>query len=220
MGYDFGKLKFKINKIPKDQDIIDQFPQLALHPEFNSFSHKDRNKIVRYVILAYDPGSPFVEEYAANLTGRKAAAADEAGFERNKTTGLFGDDVVKIMNLEDEKVNEMIFCYFLKIINNQTWTLIITHEQVFSEYTRLLMEPVNYSSYTKNSDEAGEPAGEKVMKDDKKLLEAANMKSKLREECKSIATDLKGFYKELFGENEDLKEKVIAKPVRPETMIL
>ncbi len=217
MAGDFSKLRVKINKIPDNKDIIKEQPLLQQYPEFNDYCGADRNNLVRYIILAYDPGSPFVEEFTSDLKRRKEAAADEAGFQRIKSTGKWPEEVQEILNLDREDVVDMVFCY-LRIVNNQTWSLIVTNEQVFSEYTRLLLSPVAYSSYTKKEDD-GDGVGEKVVKDDKKLLEAANMKSKLREECKLISADLKGFYKELFGDNEDLKEKVKAKPIRPETIM-
>lgn len=216
MAHDFSKLKIPVNLVPLGDDVVDFFRELKAQEEFSSYSIKDRNKIVKYVIYAYDPKSPFVENSTSDLTKRKENAAEEAGFERNPTSGKFKQEVYDLIELFNEDANEMIFCY-LRMINNRTWTLIVTNEQVFAEYTRLLMEPVAYSSYARKKATEGEDKQVEV-KDDKKLLEAANVKAKLRDECKMIAADLDTLYKTLFGNNEDLKEKMAVRVIRPETM--
>lgn len=197
-GVSFSKLKIPVHKIDKGQDIVQAFKELQSLPEFHMYPFGNRNFVIRYVIYCYDPKSPLIDLYV-DLKRRKESAAEYAGFERNKKTGKFPDEVNAIMALENTAVNDMIFCY-LKLINNRVWTQIVTNEQLFDEYSRLLMAPVGNAS------------------DDKKLLEAANVKAKLREECKLISTDLDKLYKDLFGDNDDLKDNVMAKPIRPETV--
>lgn len=200
MAHDFSKLKIPVNKVPFGQDIINEFKELQVHEEFARYPHADRNNVIRFVVYAYDPKSPFVENAASDLKKRKESAAEEAGFNRNEKTGRFEGKIVEIMAMENDSTNEMIFCY-LRLINNRTWKLISTYEQVFSEYIKLLMTPISDSDI-----------------DSKKLLEAANVKAKLREECKIIATDLDSLYKTLFGDSEDIKEIITIKPIKPETI--
>lgn len=200
MDISYERLKIPVHKASKDEDLLDKFEVFRNHKEFSDYPKQIRNKAIKYVVFTYDPNSPFVLDSVSDLKKRKEAAAEAAGFLRDPRTGKFDELVKEIMELRDEDTNAMIF-KFLQIINNRTWTLIVTNEQIFDEYTALLMEPVKSAAGT----------------DDKKVLEAANIKSKLREECKVIADELEKLYKKLFGDNDDLKDVIVAKPVKPET---
>jgi hypothetical protein len=196
----FEYLKVQVFDVPEGQDIIKYFRDLSDFEAFSLYSGKDRNEIVKYVIFAYDPSSPCVRNNSADLTKRKEAAAELAGYKRLKS-GKFDASVIEMFNMKNSAVTDMICCYLRYFVNNRVWSLITVNEQILSEYIKLLMDPVS-----------------KGDGDDKKLLEAANTKSKLREECKSIVSDLEKQYKELYGDNEDLKE-AISKPIKPETML-
>jgi hypothetical protein len=200
MAEDFSNLKIPVFSVPENEDIVKYFRELSVLESFYSLPEKDRNKVVKYIVLAYDPYSPCVRNNSSELKKKKDAAAEAAGYKRNPS-GKFPDSVLCIMDMSDKLITNAICDYLKYFVNNRLWSLIVVNEQVLSEYITLLMEPVN-----------------KGDGDDKKLLEAANTKSKLRDECKSIVSDLDKQYKDLYGENEDLKE-VISKPVRPETMI-
>lgn len=187
MGKDgFDRLKIPVHTVEFGQDIVDKFRELQQYTEFSKYPHKDRNYVIRYIVYAYDPESPFVKNSASELSKRKEAAAEEAGFERNKKTGKFADEVYEIMDFKKEEVNDMIFCY-LRILNNYTWVQITTDEQLFWEYTKLLNQPL-------------------ANDDEKKLMESANIKGKLREERNKIKLDLDKYYKEFYGDNIDLQE--------------
>lgn len=191
----FDRLRIPVHTVEMGQDIVDKIKELQQYEEFSRYPHKDRNYAIRYVVYAYDPESPFVKNGTYDLPKRKEAAADGAGFERNKKTGRFSDDVYEMMDFKNEEVNKMIFCY-LRILNNYTWVQITTDEQLFWEYTKLLMEPLE------NTDE-------------KKLMESAKIKGILREERNKTKQDLDKYHKEFYGDNADLQEKV--KRFTPET---
>ncbi len=191
----FAGLKIPVHTVEFGQDIVDKLKELQQYEEFARYPSKDRNFVIRYVAYAYDPESPFVKNSTSELSKRKEVAADQAGFERNAKTGKFAESVYEMMDFKNEDVNKMIFCY-LRILNNYTWVQITTDEQLFWEYTKLLNDPL------KNDDE-------------KKLMETANIKGKLREERNKIKQDLDKYYKEFYGDNTDLQEKV--KRFTPET---
>ncbi len=94
----------------------------------------------------------------------------------------------------------MIVCY-LRLLHNLTWAQISTFEQLFWEYIKLLLEPL-------------------VNDDDKKLMESANIKGKIREELNKVKQDLDKLKKEFYGDNDDLKDKMTVRIVKPETMIV
>jgi hypothetical protein len=191
-------LKIPVESTPEGEDIVRYFKELYSKEEFASFSHPEKNKIVRYIIFGYDIDSLCVKSNLHDLKKRKEDAAERAGFKRSRS-GVFEDYVHEIMDMNNKEVNQMICCYLRYFVHNNAWKLIVVNEQMMSEYISLMLEPVVSH------------------KDDKKRLEAANIKAKLREECKAIASDIKMLYKDLYGDNEDLKEEII-KPVRPETM--
>lgn len=184
-------------------DILDKFPELRVHSEFEDFRHaRYKTQIIKYVIFAYDSGSSSVRNNSHDFRAIKEDAMSRAGFAKSNS-GKFEDDIVDIMEMRNPAVNKMICCYLRYFVHSHTWRLIVMNEELMHEYMSLVLEPV---------DSGGKKA------DDKKILEAANIKAKLREECKSIANDLKSYYKELYGNNEDIKEEII-KPVRPETIV-
>lgn len=202
MSKEYPKLKIPIHNCPDNEDIVKFFRELLSHEAFYGCPEKDRNRMVKYVIFAYDPESPCVKNFSSDLKKRKEAAAEAAGYVR-LTSGKFEQPVIDYMNMLNAHINDMICCYLRYFVNNQIWSLIVADENVMAEYISLLLEPINNQN------------GGKM--DDKKLLEAATIKSKLREECKSIVADLNKLYKELYGDNDDLKE-IITKPIRPETI--
>lgn len=213
---DFSKLKFPIHTIPHKTDLLHKFPELGAYEEFAKYPHADRNYVIRYVIYMYDMNSGLIPRFM-DLKKRKEAALELAGYERSAKTGLFKSEVYKMINLEkipvkvdpeDEnskiemesnRIFEMAMCY-IKMQNSRLWSMIVTTEQAFEEYQRLIMEPVS---------ERG----------DKDTLNAANTKDKLMDSCYNMNKRIEEYYKELFGDNEDLKKAAKAKPVRPETMI-
>ena len=194
----FQNLRFKVHEVPQKTELLIKFPELGACEEFRNYTGGDRNYVIRYISYAYDPGSDLYNDFT-DIFRIKEAAADLAEFQRNPKTGKFDESVYAMMRMENTAINDMIFS-FLKIINNHTWAQIQVNEQMFWEYARLLSEPVT-----------GEGS--------KDILQAADIKKKLREEIKTIATDLDVFYKQMFGDNEDLKNIVKKKPIRPETMI-
>ncbi len=198
----FSKLKFPIYEVPAGTDLVHKFKELQDYKEFSMYPHADRNNVIRYVIYLYDRNSDLVKEYSV-LQRRKEAAAELAGFKRNDKDGKFKEEVYSMMSLtRDEKgdspINDMIFC-FLKMQDEMLWSLIVINENMFEEYMKLLMDPV-------------------FGKDSKNMLEAANLKTKLKGEVKEIRSDLAAFYSELYGENVELKE-VKRKPISPETIL-
>lgn len=200
----FQKLKYNVHNVPHGTELLLKFPVLGTLDAFRNYTDKDRNYVIRYIIYCYDFNSDLVEQFQ-DLQKRKEAAADNAGFERSEKTGKFKDHVYEIMKLQNEKANDMVFS-FLCLMKNKTWDQIVIHEEMFSEYMRLLIDPIYTSEVT-------------TSKDSKTILEAANVKSKLREELKIIAKDLESLYKEFYGDHLDLvdvAEKI--KPISPETI--
>ncbi len=196
----FSKLKFPIHEVPHGTDLLHKFNQLSSIQEFREYGNADRNKVIRHIIYCYDPGSDFIEKFP-NLKERKEACMIEAGFERNKKDE-FDYRCIQIMDLSDETVRDMINGY-LRFINNRTWMMLVSTEEMFSEYQKLIMKPIATNSEDKEKD----------------ILAAADIKKKLREECNLMDEHLKRYYQEIFGDNEDLKEQHTKKKrISPESI--
>lgn len=194
----YQKLRFKVHEVPHGTELLLKFPELGSCDEFRNYSKGNRNYVIRYIAYAYDFGSDLYTTFT-DVQKIKDAAADLAGFKRNDKTGKFEDEVYEILEMKNKEVNDMIFA-FLQILNHHIWTQIVVNEQMFWEYSRLLAEPVDGQG-------------------SKDILQAADIKKKLREEIKAITTDLKELYNQMFGDHDDLKTIVKKKPVRPETMV-
>jgi hypothetical protein len=211
---DFSRLRFPVHTVPHGTDLVHKFPELQLYKEFHQYPHSDRNYVIRYVIYMYDMNSGLIKKFP-NLKQRKEAALDLAGFERTKGTGKFKKEIVDMVNLEkvttkipgeegeddktvveSNKIFDMVMRYIV-IQKSRLWSMIVTNEAAFEEYQRLIMEAV--------SD-----------KKDKELLAAAQMKDELMECSDKISKRIDAYYKDFFGDNEELKEEIKKKPVRPE----
>lgn len=193
---EFKLMKFNVSELPIDADILLHFPELKSYKEFSEYKDKDKNLIFRYVFLCYDIKSPLFKTQP-ELKKRREAAMELAGFERG-SKGKFSDKLSSIMEMRDELVNKIILCFLTRIQNNMAWALFVANEFTFSDNMRLLMKPLEGD-------------------DDKKVLDGANARSKLREECKAVIADQDILLKALFADNNDLKEIVKKKILSPET---
>lgn len=197
----YKSLRFNVMEVEQGVELLIHFPELKQIPAFGGCSYKDRNKIIRYISLYYDPSSPLQSEYQ-DIKARKEAAVELAGFERDKK-GFWSDDVQFVMDMVDNdhfSIAEMV-CEFLRLVNDKTWSLLIVNEAMFWEYTQMLMEDIRGKST-------------------KERLEAANVKTKLREELKAIAADSEVYMKKIFGEEEKVAEmaKEKLKRITPENV--
>ena len=190
-------MKFNVCDLPLDTDIVTHFKELSSYKEFTDYKDKDKNLVLRYIFLCYDFKTPLLKTHP-ELKKRKEEAMDLAGFERN-SKGKFSEKLINVMDMKDEGVNKIILCFLTRIQNNMAWTLFVANEFTFSDNMRLLMKPLEGD-------------------DDKKVLDGANARSKLREECKAVIKDQEELLKSLFADNNDLKELVKKKIISPETV--
>ncbi len=211
MELDFTGLKYRIDLVPQGTELLIKFRELADIKEFSEYKCSDRNYLIRYIICLYSPESPFFKKYT-DLGKRKEAVAEYCGYERNAKTGKFvSKNILRVFEMAadiegdpDEKIeayqsaNPLIFAW-LKFINNRLWSEITINEQLFDEYSGLILEAIEG-------------------RDSKIVLEAANVKSKLRGEISLIRAHLGVLYKEFFGENTEVQEKAKVKPFKPETI--
>ena len=175
-----------------DIDSLPEHVDAALEIEFLSRLDSWRNfeiglipkhNLMRYIIVLYSYDSFLNLRNPIPLSERKQRALSFADIKQT-------DDVVnELLLLENDLILKMIQD-FLIAQNNNLWTEIVTTEQQYEEAVRLRLQPIK--------------RGEK----DKDALAAADLKKKLRIDCKEMQTDLARFYSQFYLDHDDLKGKV------------
>jgi hypothetical protein len=191
---EFNELTYNVYEAyqkDKKADLLHMFPKLRKIPSFAAYEEADRNYIIRYIILLYDKGTPLIRRYE-KLDKRKVEAALIAGFETKKD-GSFKDDKIKlILENKEDKVLEMITQYVASL-GDRRYALIVANEHVFYKNLESLFKTASYPD------------------DHKKELDALVTQDKILEMNEKIDARLQANYRAMFGEDEDLIEKVTRK---------
>lgn len=77
---DFKGLKFDISIIPKNELVIDKYPELCEYTEFND---PKNDQLLRIAFLATDEGSPFIKKYRDDYENRIRAIFDYLNIKNN-----------------------------------------------------------------------------------------------------------------------------------------
>lgn len=168
------------------KDLLEVFEDLKSIESFRIYGGKiKKNNLIRYIVILYSKDTFLNKRIPIPLAERKNQAAIFAGFTKDKK-GEFAKQITRdLFQLRNRSILDMIFGY-LKFQNHVLWLEINATEQQYEEVVRLRMEPV-------------------TSKKDKDRLSAADTKKKLREECKSMVYDLKAYYKEFWGDHDEVK---------------
>lgn len=120
---DFDTLTYNVMKYKSDVNLLGKFPTLGSIQSFKDYKG-DRNRVIKYIVLCYDKGSPILNRFMQDDVKRKTCAAEYAGWTANKE-GLFDTEVDLIMKCLDQDVNSMIID-FLRTFNDPGWALLMT----------------------------------------------------------------------------------------------
>lgn len=165
--------------------------------ELKSFrvNEPDIKQLAKYVVLVYDPDSPFRIKYP-NLDKRKLEVAVWVGYDLKEDADRLED----IMSLRSAIVAEMVYEFLLTLPkNNKLWMLIISNEETFYEFQRALQSGVEFT------------------KDDRDKLQTISIKDKLLDSSETILARLDALYKKMFEEPE-IVDKAQKKRITPENM--
>jgi hypothetical protein len=140
---DYYGMQINVNEADMETDFLLQYPDLRLNPEFAvnldirvssaepdappKIIKIDRNKIIKYVALAYDKHSPFVKKYKEPNV-RKYHAMVEAGY--TIVGKKFERHIEDIVSNSNTKVADMVVCY-LKMHNNLQYAHLIMMENLY-----------------------------------------------------------------------------------------
>lgn len=178
---DFSKLRYRVDQIPDNKSVVMQYPELgrlshifseqgdmpiALTPDF----------VMRYIILMYAPGSPFVTDFSELKTRKakvlgflnvKIGSKDELPAHYNGLVGFKYAEVIRKTVL------------FLRLCKNHEWALLRAAE----EKQFMLLE----SMFTKFEDVQDEKRLQDAIMANKKLLD--DLKVSLLEREKAVELD-------------------------------
>lgn len=182
----FENMKFKIHGVAHVTDLMELFPSLRDHKEFNVSSlhwnevdmDYDRNTLLRYIFYCYDES--LIWEFP-DMQSRKEFCLKLSGY-----TTKDKDIMERLINNELPQVNDMILVFF-KIQNNRKHRWRLQAMDLLDQYDRIIMKPID------------------SMLDDDKVLRAANLKTTLMKDTWSFIKDLDEIDKEFFGSSEEAK---------------
>lgn len=156
---DYVKMRFRVDKVNPDScDPVKNFPEISRNEIFVSEEFAGQlvdldiyGNVFTYVVLAYDPNSPFVR-FNDNVLKRKRDAAKAAGFNVVEETQKFSEITENIICNRNAIVNRMITEY-LRMLKNDDWALLVSYqEMLYSQLEHLREgleegEAVNGSNY-------------------------------------------------------------------------
>jgi hypothetical protein len=162
--YDFSECLFDISAVPEGTALLDYYPELADHPEFNSKNTEREQKIT---ICLCDFKSPFVR-MDISVKIDKIFEYLGIGLKAKATRELY-EQVKKFNN---KLINEMITKYLMMQANHE-FTLWFSNYMAFYQLMEEHRRPVDYSKSDVNN-----------VITRKRMIskEAANMKSELVEQ--------------------------------------
>lgn len=136
---------------------------------------------IKFILLVYDRDSPFIDKFLS-LSKRKAAVTEHMG----------ANEIVQ----DGEEFITAIWA-LLRSQKDSTWTLIVTNETVFEEYSRLILAPLESSK-------------------EKEKLQSLELKSRLMSAMEEISDRLKRLWNE-FSTGDDVLINNIRR-ITPEKM--
>ena len=173
--------------------IIDEYPALQ-----NIFSVV-KDVVARYIILMYAKDSPMKKDYPS-LQKRKEACANICKIPELDRQEVFDfviesselteDGMVKTVEPNASALNAL--SGFLIYQNDRLWAMIVTNEQAFYEYQKKVMSEVS-------ADE------------DKDMLQAIAIKTKLLEAMDDINKRLDSYYDTMTGGDKKVVESLTRK---------
>lgn len=99
----------------------------------DSFTHKDKDKILKYIALLYDERSELNQ--IMDINERKIKACTDAGLDSNSKTGQ------ELINLSNEKINQVVF-YHLSRNNHNKYVQLCADQHLFWEMQMEILKPI------------------------------------------------------------------------------
>lgn len=172
---DYKTLCFDISK-HKAGSLPKSCPDMKQIKSWWESNRNDKDKVIRYIILMYDKGSPLIKKLT-NLDSRKREASSIAGFNQDDPS------LKAYKEFQDQEFTDMVV-EFLIYQNNYTWTMLVSNEQTFYEFQKTLLQESS------------------MIRNDKDKISAIASKAKLMEESDKIVERINAYYKQVFTEEK------------------
>lgn len=137
---EFKDLMFDISKVDVSHSITEKYPQLK-----KVFKTRDRNscaesnldfqKVIRYIILAYDKGSPCIRDFP-EISMRKNRALLEAGFRKGEG---WRREIKQMAACENKMINSMIIRY-IRLHRNQKWASMLVLQEAYYKLMKKIID--------------------------------------------------------------------------------
>lgn len=134
----YEDLRYNPFSVPLGRNILSNYKELMIYPEFQHerIGTITINRIVRYVMLVYQKGSPLLREN--NINKRKIEAANLVEFPKKKGSDEFVWDVEQIMTCKEKDSNKLIL-RFLRLQHDDLWAQVTIYEESRqAQYEKLL----------------------------------------------------------------------------------
>jgi hypothetical protein len=141
---DYKLMRFNPMGTDKTKTMLDNFPSLARFLSFgklNGTYGKDADKVVKYILLCYDPNSPAVTQIP-DIFRRKSWCGYAAGFDTDKETTVFTERYYKAINCEIQEVNLAILD-FCSLFGSLTYTSLVAGSEAIFRKQRTMSEIVD-----------------------------------------------------------------------------
>jgi hypothetical protein len=140
-------MKYRVDMIPKNKSVFEAYPELKKYDILTTnleLDGLDNDFVLRYLILLFGVGSPFVEEYP-ELTQRKAAILRYLGVEPNERRELPKN--IENMATYTNPVVLMKAVMVLRLSKSSDWQIARACEEKMSQLNqKMLIEQVDVNA--------------------------------------------------------------------------
>ena len=141
-SFEDGKqMKYNV-LIPKDQSVLETYPDLAaifedMREQLISVDGMRADQVVRYIVLTYHLKSPLIQR-EENILQRKKRAMQIIGMTTDKK-GFFSQHIMTVIANKNQKTIDLIF-RFLRFENNIDWCELCALTELYFDYQKVISE--------------------------------------------------------------------------------
>lgn len=175
-----------------ESSMLKAYPKLAEIIQMEWMTDNHLEKVIKYVIMVFDPNSPLMS--ISNLVERKESACELCGIDRiskEVKKNILDNSYVKILP-------DLIIKYLVNFPRSRDWAILCVIENKFWETVSILMRPL-------------EDVAEK-----KDLLKSSDTKTDIIKNLKADQSDIEHYYHLIFGDDEEIEKAVKRVSINPQ----
>lgn len=175
-----------------ESSMLKAYPKLAEIIQMEWMTDNHLEKVIKYVIMVFDPNSPLMS--ISNLVERKESACELCGIDR------ISKEVKKniLDNSYGKILPDLIIKYLVNFPRSRDWAILCVIENKFWETVSILMRPL-------------EDVAEK-----KDLLKSSDTKTDIIKNLKADQSDIEHYYHLIFGDDEEIEKAVKRVSINPQ----